>query len=576
MKFIKNTKRNIIFVTLIIAVLVIISLYIYFEFFTCQEARDEPIREIDNNISPFTQQAVFFQVQRIRRKGIIDQMTDSGKLVKIIGDLPIKDKKWIVEGKLTGYDIVQMLKGILPGNGWDEKPIFTYNVVIDDFKWNAEKTEYNTWDTGYIFNEFYKTVEEENNTAEIEFKIIEKVKVKKLFGTDTVEEERGDFKVFYDFRNGSWTGGDFFNDSDGYGHYDGTYYEIWFDIRQTDYDGDKIPYWTEVNILGTNPKVDDSKLDPDNDGIPTTWEWKWGYDPMVWDNHTFLDPDMDGLQNIEEYYMEKWLANPYYPEIYLEVDYSDKAPFTPFKIEWEKGKILPIQRLKIKKTNLWGQKHIFWKESQEMIIDRFNQHGITVHIDDGCMNGGGDILPFLSSGGEGGTSTVPHQISEFYNNYFSDERKGIFRYLIVAHTGGWAYNMDYSGQYDTMVVGQTQGFYIRQTDFALSPRAQRVSQAVSIIHEMGHTFGFGYFHNGGVDNMSQEAFVKWYNYKSAMNYFWYRHRYFDYSDGSHGPNDVNDWEALRLYYFQSTFDDGELEGIDFDPTEPPHNRGERG
>jgi len=542
MKFIKNTKRNIIFVALIMILLVILSLYIYFEFYTCNEINDDIIKETDNRISPFTQQAIFFQVQRIRRKGIIDQMTSSGKLIELIDNLPIKDKKWIVEGELTGYDIVQMIKGILPSNGWDEKPIFTYQVTIDNFKWNAEKTEYNNWDTGYIFNEFYKTVNEENETAEIEFKIIEKVKVKKLIGKDTIEKEMVDFKVFYDFRNGSWIGDDFFNDRDGYGHYDGTYYEIWFDIRQTDYDGDKIPYWTEINILGTDPKVDDSKLDPDNDGIPTTWEWKWGYNHTKWDNHSFLDPDLDGLQNIEEYYMEKWLSNPYYPEIYLEVDYSDKAPFSPFKIEWEKGKILPIQRLKIKNTKLWGQKHIFWKESQEMLMDRFNQHGITVHIDDGCMNGGGDTLPFLSSGGEGGTSTVPHQISEFYNNYFSDDRKGIFRYLIVAHTGGWAYNMDYSGHYDTMVVGQTTGFYIRQTDFALSPRAQRVSQAMAIMHEMGHTCGFGYLHNGGVDNMSKEAF----------------------------------WETIRLYYFQSTFDDGELEGIDFDQTEPPYNRGERG
>ena len=40
-----------------------------------------------------------------------------------------------------------------------------------------------------------------------------------------------------------------------------------------------------------------SDLDPDTDGIPSSWEWKWGYDPMVWDDHKNLDPDVDGLEN---------------------------------------------------------------------------------------------------------------------------------------------------------------------------------------------------------------------------------------------------------------------------------------
>ena len=119
------------------------------------------------------------------------------------------------------------------------------------------------------------------------------------------------FKVIYDFRTGRWTGDDSFNDSDGYGHYNGTNYEIWFSLYQTSADMDAIPWWVEVNVLGTDPEVDDSKLDPDNDGIPTEWEWEWGYDPFTWDNHIILDPDLDGLQNVEEYYMAEWLANPY-------------------------------------------------------------------------------------------------------------------------------------------------------------------------------------------------------------------------------------------------------------------------
>jgi len=39
----------------------------------------------------------------------------------------------------------------------------------------------------------------------------------------------------------------------------------------------------------------------DNDSITSEWEWKYGYDPLTWDNHQKLDPDIDGVENIEEY-----------------------------------------------------------------------------------------------------------------------------------------------------------------------------------------------------------------------------------------------------------------------------------
>ena len=95
-------------------------------------------------------------------------------------------------------------------------------------------------------------------------------------------------------------------------------------MYQEDYDHDGIPFWTEVNILGTDPTVDDSVLDPDNDGIPTSWEWKWDYDPWVWNDHNNLDPDLDGIENIEEYQMKKYFSDPYQPDIYIETDGMEK------------------------------------------------------------------------------------------------------------------------------------------------------------------------------------------------------------------------------------------------------------
>jgi len=559
----------------VVACLVISGFYVYFEFFAKEQIVEEiTVKEVDDDISPLTQQALFVQIIRIRRKGIIDQMMCSGTLVNLIKNLPINNKEFKLNGEIIdGAEIIGEIEGRLPGKGWDKKPYFSYIAVLDGYEWKGRKV-YNTWDTDYLFKEFYKVVGEEQPTAEIEFKFVETEEIKKLFGSNVKEKEMDSFKVVYDFRTGRWDGGDSFNDSDGYRHFNGTNYEMWFDIRQTDYDGDGIPYWTEVNVLETDPVIDDSKLDPDGDGCPTAWEWKWGYDPVVWDNHTFLDPDGDGLQNVEEYYMCKWLANPYYPEIYIEADWSDKAPFKPFAIEWVEGKILSIKRPKLVKTGLLGNDHVFWEDSQQMLMDRFSQHGITVIIDDGCIDtagkhGGGEILPFLSGEGVNTMAGETGTMSQYYNSNFDDDRKGIFRYLIFAHGGGYTYNMDIRGCYDTMIIQKTRNFFKGVGGGAMTPRTQRISQAVAVMHELGHTCGIAYEHCGGVDNFSSDG--TWKNYMSCMYYIKYSQRLFDYSDGSHGENDADDWSSLDLAHFEKP--SFEMEGVSFDPAQVGRERG---
>jgi len=54
--------------------------------------------------------------------------------------------------------------------------------------------------------------------------------------------------------------------------------EIWFDIRQNDYDGDNMPYMWEI-AYGLDPTVNDGSLDKDNDGATNYQEWKIGKDP---------------------------------------------------------------------------------------------------------------------------------------------------------------------------------------------------------------------------------------------------------------------------------------------------------
>jgi len=522
------TGLKIMLTIIIAAILITTSYYIYLDFNKTQKKHIEetPEKEIDDRISPLTSQAVFLEISRIRKKGIIDIM-------------------------------------MKPGISWRKKPTFNYIVIFDGYEWKMPpETDFHTWDTDYIHREFFRKVKEEQQQTTIEIRIIEREK----HLSHTTEKIMDSFSVVYDFRYGRWTGDDSFNDTDGYGHYNGSHYEIWFDIHQTDYDGDGIPYWIEVNVLGTNPHVDDSKLDPDNDGIPTAWEWKWGYDPFTWNNHTYLDPDNDGLQNIEEYAMAKWLANPYHPDIYIEVDFMEKAPFKPIQIKIEKGRFLPIIRPRLVKTRLDGHSHVFWEESQQMLIEKFNEHGITVHIDDGCMGGGGEFLPFMESG----YSQESGIIGQYYKNNFADWRKGIFRYVVIGHGGGWCHPQDFHHYYDYISVPSNHMFYIKQTGFSITPRTQRIAQAIAVMHELGHSCGFNLTHCGGVDNMTKGSKEVWKNYKSCMNYHYFSKRLLDYSDGSHGENDCDDWGTIDLAYFQRP--SIEMEGIGFDVGAPPYNR----
>lgn len=101
---------------------------------------------------------------------------------------------------------------------------------------------------------------------------------------------------------------------------------------------------------------------------------------------------------------------------------------------------------------------------------------------------------------------------------------------------------------------------------AITPRLQRLSMSVSVMHELGHTLGLMPTTFGGIDNYSQfgrndlpflekekikkEAKEYWSNYISCMNYDKFFQYVIDYSDGSHGGRDFNDWGFFDLTYFQ--------------------------
>jgi hypothetical protein len=522
-------KKQLTLILSSIAIIIIIAAASIIIFYGLLESEEPEIVseviEYDDRISPNINQGLTVEIHRIRHRSILDQIFRISYRWK---DPPVS--YWIVtvDGKECNSE----------GNiGFGSSGVFT--------EWDSMLKECRV--------NYY--VEDEQETSEVNIKIVEKksVGLLGLRSNDVVEEE---IHMTYHYRTGRWEGDDYFKDNDGYGHYLGDNVEIWFNIYQSDYDHDGIPYWTEKNILLTDPMVDDSKLDPDNDGIPTSWEWKWDYDPFTWDDHEKLDPDIDGIENIEEYMMQKFFANPYQPDMYIETDGMEKKNFLD----------LP---------------HVFHKDSQHMLIERFAQHGINLYIDDGWpdspTNGGGELLPFIKEIDE----VVGGQIASFYQHHFPDERKGIFRYVVIAINKGWNTPSTYNN-YDTMLVYSGRRPSIRNF-FAVTPRLRSILLAKGVLHELGHSMGLMPYSFPGNDimppvgarypNMPEEEYKQYLNqYHSIMNYnFIYRDRdLIDYSDGANGePYDQDDWKYIYLPSFQSdarafeepvdeTFEDFEL------------------
>ena len=119
---------------MIIIVLLVSGVFLYLNFYNQEEdiievQIDEKI--IDNRISPYTEQAIFIEIKRVRAKGIIDQITDTGPLLKKVNQLALNNKgldfpklSKITGKPTTGLGITALITGSILGFGWDEKPTF--------------------------------------------------------------------------------------------------------------------------------------------------------------------------------------------------------------------------------------------------------------------------------------------------------------------------------------------------------------------------------------------------------------------------------------------------------------------
>ena len=352
-----------------------------------------------------------------------------------------------------------------------------------------------------------------------------------------------DVYLTYNIKTGHWTGDDtYIDDPSGYGRLngcdDGSFYknerdcEVWFTIYQNDYDGDNIPYWAEVNAYGTDPKIDNTGEDEDSDDIPIEWEHKWRYNPNMWDDHKNLDTEKDGLNNWEEYLTSQWGSDPFRKDLFLELDYMEEGPR--------------------------GENSTVPEKSKELLRTAYDCRNIVFHLDDGCMGGGGEVIPFDKK-------TYRQELFPIYQKYFlhndsNNWRRSVFRYVMSIYNHYSASGIAFVGEYPILYwhARGTNTFQISSKaigKIAKRPRANKeFVYACIIMHETGHALGIDKFFPLGCDSRRtmrpwQLGFWLFRNYKSCMNYR-YTFYLLDYSDGSHGRRDYNDWENLDFTFFE--------------------------
>ena len=407
-------------------------------------------------------------------------------------------------------------------------PDFFVKIIIN----NQEFLSDIWYDTKYIYNpEFSATLDVPDNEEFVNVKI-------QLWDWNDdgdvlcdIGNENNDVELSYSIKTGHWTGDDYLKDPSGYGRLngcdDGSIYkrdrdcELWFDIYQNDYDGDGIPYWTEVNTYGTNPETKDVD-DYDEDGIPIQWEWKWEYDPFSFNDHKKIDPENDGIDNIEEYLTSQWDSDPFRKDLFIELDQMEESPS--------------------------GEKSLLPEGSKELLYTAYDRQNVVYHLDD-CSweDSGSDMIPYDEE-------TNHDELDIIYWNYFlhGDEdiwRRGVFHYGLITHGSNWVAGAMFGPDcfYITSRGHEnkaTQPFMDRDTVFASA-----------FMHETGHTLGFRRIPGHDRDCCYPWQLGWWINrpYKSCMNYG-YMYTTVDYSDGSRPIIDLDDWERMDLTAFQRRWD----------------------
>jgi hypothetical protein len=425
-----------------------------------------------------------------------------------------------------------------------ENPEYYFDIEIDgetpDWINNNVYTGQESW---FEWPTVYDTLPYDEETP---INIDINIRIKNRFWFDTKTDisptSEKTLSLTYDPKRGDWSGDDYLGDPSGYGHAtgfeDGNFkekdFEIWFEIFQLEIldnhylDGDKLTYWEETNLYASDPYVDDGNLDFDDDTIPSEWEDKYGYDPFTWENHAQLDPDEDGLQNIEEWETEEWCSHPFIQDIFIEVDFMQGKYF-------------------------WSKPYTFTEDSAYLLTNAFAKKDISLHVDIGLYGGGGDFAPYEEH--TIGMELQSARIKYFLQGNPNHWRRGIFHWAFVCskiemfgdrEVGGRMFYIDsFVLARQTIIDNTFKYIYLKFSN-------PTIGMASVFMHELGHTLGLNGFR--GIDNIDttkpwKTDFYQYRTYESCMNYH-YCYKLIDYSNGDDSEFDQNDWGIIDLTRFE--------------------------
>jgi parallel beta-helix repeat protein len=258
--------------------------------------------------------------------------------------------------------------------------------------------------------------------------------------------------------------------------------------------------------------------DTDIDGVPDWWEEIYGYNTEIAQDHENLDPDHDGLNNIEECYTYSEGSNPFKKDIFLEIDWMRPMNF-------EVSNIPPNELI-------------------DELIDIFEAQEINLHVNLS------EELEYIL------TCSSFALLRDIYWNYFlhndlNNPRKGIYRYCLVCNYCP-DLNFPFFGwdNLDSCAISAD----LLQTRFPLMSRGRLITGAA--VHHLGHSLGLLSDTFEGIDNIKTTRIfsfqkLKYKNYFSCMHYG-YKYKILSFSDGSHGIGDFDDWSNLDFTFFKDS------------------------
>jgi hypothetical protein len=280
----------------------------------------------------------------------------------------------------------------------------------------------------------------------------------------------------------------------------------------------------EEHVYCTDPLSNDAERDDDTDEIPLFWEWKYEFDPFTYEDHRHTDTENDGITTHEEYLVSQWNSDPFRKDIFVELDQMEPGPD-------DSGFMIS-------------------QETLMMVYQTYAQRNIMFHVDDGCM-GGGEILPFDSMVWFG-------EEKQYYKEYFlhndtKNWRHGVYRYALYVNDHYPIRGLEFPGEHSILKFFKPGlNSYVISTRYFRSYSAK--DHACLMLHELGHTLGIYMGHPPGCDNQLMRnpfslQYIIFRNYRSVMNYQ-YTYDIMDYSDGSHGFGDYDDWDNMDFSFFQ--------------------------